>query len=127
MRRDSTSSACGGRSHGEWLPAPRSRARRSADAITGIVKVLTAEGWQVLVNGTAHRVLTRVDAHLHSGIDWFDLEGAAHFGDVTVPLPELLAALDRDADSLVLPDGSRGFICQGHCALVADGRPARPA
>ena len=87
-------------------------ARAVADAITGIVRVLTAEGWQVLVNGTAHRVLTRVDAHLHSGIDWFDLEGAAHFGDVAVPLPELLAALDRDADSLVLPDGSRGLIAK---------------
>jgi SNF2 family DNA or RNA helicase len=64
----------------------------------------------VLVNGTAHRVLTRIEGSLHSGIDWFDLEGAAHFGDVTVPLPELLAALGRDADSVALPDGTRGFI-----------------
>ena len=94
--------------------APGAAVTRAAatDAITGIVRVLTADGWQVLVNGTAHRLLTRVDAHLHSGIDWFDLEGAAHFGDVTVPLPELLAALERDADSLVLPDGSRGFIAK---------------
>ena len=97
-----------------WRVAPGAAITRAAvaDAITGIVRVLTAEGWQVLVNGTAHRVLTRVDAHLHSGIDWFDLEGAAHFGDVAVPLPELLAALDRDADSLVLPDGSRGLIAK---------------
>ena len=95
-----------------WRSAPGAPFTRAlaGDAITAIVKVLTAEGWRVLVNGTAHRVLTHVDAHLRSGIDWFDLEGSAHFGDVTVPLPELLEALGRDAGSIVLPDGSRGFI-----------------
>jgi SNF2-related domain/SWIM zinc finger len=96
----------------EWRSPPGAAALRVLHgAVTNtIVKTLTVEGWQVLVNGSAHRVLTRIEGHLHSGIDWFDLDGAAHFGDVTVPLPELLAALGREVESLVLPDGTRGLI-----------------
>ena len=81
----------------------------------------------MLVNGTAHRVLTRVDAHLQSGIDWFDLEGPAHFGDVAVPLPELLAALERDAGLGRAAGRLARVHLERHCALVADGRAARPA
>ena len=77
--------------------APVERAVYGHD-VSGIVKALTAEGWQVLVNGTTHRALTRIEGHLHSGIDWFDLEGAAHFGDVTVPLSA--ARRDRSIESM---------------------------
>ncbi len=94
-----------------WGPRP-DRVFRTLDHrhIRTISRTLAGEGWHVSVNGAPQRSLSRIDASLTSGIDWFDLEGAAHFGDVEVPLPELLAALERGLEVMTLPDGSEGFI-----------------
>jgi superfamily II DNA or RNA helicase len=97
----------------EFLWGPRGdRVSRNLQPrqVPAIVRTLTTEGWHVSVNGAPQRSLSRIDATLTSAIDWFDLEGAAHFGDLQVPLPELLAALDRGHQVLTLPDGSEGFI-----------------
>jgi SNF2 family DNA or RNA helicase len=46
-----------------------------------------------------------------SGIDWFDLHGAIDFGDGrSAPFPQLLAAVARGDDVVVLDDGSVGLL-----------------
>ena len=46
-----------------------------------------------------------------SGIDWFDLHGAVDFGDGrSAPFPQLLAAVARGEDVVVLDDGSVGLL-----------------
>jgi len=95
-----------------WGQQGQSGRTRTLPARTSsnVADVLAAEGWQVAVDGARQRLLTHVDAELRSGIDWFDLGGAAQFGDVTIGLPELLAALRSGAESIALPDGSRGIV-----------------
>jgi SNF2 family DNA or RNA helicase len=46
-----------------------------------------------------------------SGIDWFDLQGIVDFGDGrSAPFPQLLAAVARGEDVVVLDDGSVGLL-----------------
>ena len=48
---------------------------------------------------------------LSSGIDWFDLHGSIDFGDGrSAPFPQLLAAVARGEDVVVLDDGSVGLL-----------------
>src|SRR5450755_4012851 len=45
--------------------------------------------------GAVFRAATRFTSQVSSGIDWLDLEAAAHFGNHAVALPALLAAVKR--------------------------------
>ncbi|MGH9887142.1 MAG: DEAD/DEAH box helicase, partial [bacterium] len=45
-----------------------------------------------------------------SGVDWFDLEGTAEFGEQSVPLPRLLQALRSGKRTVTLDDGTIGMI-----------------
>ena len=60
--------------------------------------------------GVLFRVATRFSSRVSSGIDWLDLEAAAHFDGQSVSLPVLLAAIRRGDQFVTLGDGSLGML-----------------
>jgi superfamily II DNA or RNA helicase len=81
-----------------------------ASLLGDIARSLEADGWTILINGAQLRYADRYDVAIESGIDWFDLHASANFGDQTVALPDLLAAIARHETLLKLPDGSVGTV-----------------
>ena len=79
-------------------------------AMPGAVRALISGGWYVEADGKPHRVAERFEVSVHSGIDWFDLTATANFGDATAALPELLRALRKGQNTVVLSDGSVGML-----------------
>jgi SNF2 family DNA or RNA helicase len=81
------------------------------DQFTRIVMTLIREGWHVEADGRPFRSARGMNVQITSGIDWFDLHGTVDFGDGgSVPFPQLLAALQRGEDVVVLDDGSVGLL-----------------
>jgi len=74
------------------------------------VSALVAEGWRVEADGKLYRPATSVKLRVTSGIDWFELAGAAEFDDAKVSLPELLAALRKRESFVRLGDGTFGVL-----------------
>jgi superfamily II DNA or RNA helicase len=74
------------------------------------VRALIAEGWQVEAEGSLYRPGGAVHLRVSSGVDWFDLDGTAQFGDQRVPLPRLLSALRKGTRTITLDDGTVGMI-----------------
>jgi superfamily II DNA or RNA helicase len=68
--------------------------------------------------GAPYRVATRFSSRVSSGIDWLDLEAAAHFDGETVPLPALLAAVRRGDTFVTLGDGSLGMVPEEWLARI---------
>ena len=75
-----------------------------------VVRKLAAEAWTIEIDAAPVRVAEDVEIDISSGIDWFDLSATASFGDVTVALPELLAAAESKQSLLRLSDGSFGIV-----------------
>jgi superfamily II DNA or RNA helicase len=75
-----------------------------------IVATLCADGWQVDAEGKHYRTAARIEVTVSSGIDWFELNGHAHFGAEQRGLPQLLAALRRGEKFVVLDDGTFGVL-----------------
>ena len=75
-----------------------------------LARTLTAEKWQLEIDSSPVRVTDDFDVEISSGIDWFDLEVHASFGDVRLALPELLAAAEAKRSLLRLSDGSFGIV-----------------
>jgi superfamily II DNA or RNA helicase len=75
-----------------------------------LAQSLAAEGWAIEIDAAPLRVADDLDVEISSGIDWFDLEMSASFGEQRVALPELLAAADAKRSLLRLPDGSFGIV-----------------
>jgi SNF2 family DNA or RNA helicase len=81
------------------------------DQFSRIVMTLIREGWHVEADGRPFRSAHGMNVQITSGIDWFDLHGTVDFGDGRfVPFPQLLAALQRGEDVVVLDDGSVGLL-----------------
>ncbi len=79
---------------------------RLAEAIPKLI----AAGWEVRGLEGTYAGVGELDLSLRSGIDWFDLNASATFGDESVHLPRLLTAL-RKGDAFVrLGDGRLGLI-----------------
>ena len=78
--------------------------------IPRVVRELVEGGWQVSAEGRAYRQAGQFSVSVSSGVDWFELQGAAAFGETTVPLPQLLAALRRGESMVTLDDGSYGLL-----------------
>jgi superfamily II DNA or RNA helicase len=74
------------------------------------VRALLAEGWSVEAEGKLRRVAGRFRMGVSSGVDWFELRGELDFEGQPVALPELLAAVRRGEDFVVLGDGSLGVL-----------------
>jgi superfamily II DNA or RNA helicase len=75
-----------------------------------VVRALTAEGWRIEIDSAAVHVSDDFDVEISSGIDWFDVNVHASFGDVQIALPELLVAAETKRSLLRLADGSYGIV-----------------
>jgi superfamily II DNA or RNA helicase len=89
---------------GEW-PYQIKEAQLSA-AVCGLL----AEGWHVEAQGRPYRRGGLFNMTVRTGTDWFELHGAMHFDGQTVPLPALLAALQKNEPLVKLGDGSFGIL-----------------
>lgn len=74
------------------------------------VKELVKDGWRILANGRRIRSPSGFAMRVTSGVDWFDLEGGVDYDGVTVELPELLSALNKEEPFVLLGDGSHGIL-----------------
>ena len=74
------------------------------------VRGLTEAGWTIRADDKPVREAGELKFAVRSGIDWFELHADVSFGDATVTLPELLAALKRGDDAVRLSDGSLGIL-----------------
>ncbi|MGN6185332.1 MAG: DEAD/DEAH box helicase [Thermoanaerobaculia bacterium] len=84
--------------------------RIRAGLLEQVVRKLSEEKWTIEIDSAPVRVADDVDLELSSGIDWFDLNVSASFGDVQLGLPELLAAAESKRSLLRLADGSYGIV-----------------
>jgi superfamily II DNA or RNA helicase len=83
----------------------------SPEQFPRVVHTLVKEGWRVDAEGRAFRAAAGMRLEVSSGIDWFDLHGSVDFGDGrSAPFPQLLAAIARGEDVVVLDDGSVGLL-----------------
>ena len=74
------------------------------------VRALTTDGWTIRADDKPVREAGELKFAVRSGIDWFELHADVSFGDASVTLPELLAALKRGDDAVRLSDGSLGIL-----------------
>ncbi len=91
----------------------RSRAKvlkLAARRLPGVVDQLLKEGWLVEAEGKLLRSASGFNVRIVSGIDWFEIRGAARFGDLEISLPELLKALRKGGNTVRLGDGSFGVL-----------------
>jgi superfamily II DNA or RNA helicase len=89
--------------------APSNDIKISTTSLLGAVRGLLGAGFLVFAEGKRYRSLTSVDIRVESGLDWFELQGSAHFGETRVPLPRLLKGA-RAGNVVELGDGSRGVL-----------------
>lgn len=83
----------------------------SPEQFPRVVHSLVNEGWRVEAEGRPFRAAVGLRLEVSSGIDWFDLHGHVDFGDGrSAPFPQLLAAVARGEDVVVLDDGSVGLL-----------------
>ncbi|HET8798222.1 MAG TPA: DEAD/DEAH box helicase, partial [Thermoanaerobaculia bacterium] len=75
-----------------------------------VVRKLAEEGWLVEIDSAPVRVADDFDIELSSGIDWFDLNVSATFGEVRVEMPELLSAAEGQRNLMRLSDGAWGIV-----------------
>ncbi len=75
-----------------------------------LIRTFLAEGWTVDGDDGAFRSHTKLAARVASGVDWFELEGEASYGEENVSLPLLLAAIKKRESFIRLDDGSLGVI-----------------
>ncbi|MGH9459171.1 MAG: SNF2-related protein [Thermoanaerobaculia bacterium] len=91
----------------DYFGAWRIRASQEAE----VLPALAREGWTVELHGKPLRVSDDLRLEIESGIDWFDLRAEVRFGDVALPVSELL---ETAASGLrKLPDGSFGLVKEG--------------
>ncbi|MBL0938874.1 MAG: DEAD/DEAH box helicase [Gemmatimonadaceae bacterium] len=81
-----------------------------AHALPRLVSTLVREGWHVETDGAVYVAPGKLEVHVSSGIDWFDLTGSVRYGDQEVSLTQILAAVEQELDQVTLPDGSVGFL-----------------
>jgi SNF2 family DNA or RNA helicase len=81
-----------------------------AERVAKIVRTLTQEGWRVEAEDKLYRSAGKMRMEISSGVDWFDLDGGAEFGETRVSLPKLLRAIKHGEQTVRLDDGSLGII-----------------
>jgi superfamily II DNA or RNA helicase len=97
----------GFRSAGHYLD---SDAELYGDQLPKVVHALTADGWQVEAQGKIYRTAGTLKIEIKSGVDWFELDGTASFGDAKVSVPRLLRAIKQGESWIKLDDGSLGIL-----------------
>jgi superfamily II DNA or RNA helicase len=95
-------------------------------SLASVARALVADGWYVEAEGQPYRAIANVRLSVSSGIDWFDLTASVDFGEATVPLADVLAALRPGATTVRLGDGSVGILPEDwlarYGALAASGQ-----
>ena len=81
-----------------------------AERVPKVVRTLAQEGWRVEAEGKLYKNAGGLRLEVSSGVDWFDLQGSAEFGDTVVSLPKLLRAIKSGEHTVRLDDGSFGII-----------------
>ncbi len=81
-----------------------------ADQLPGVVRTLTQEGWEIEAEGKLYRTAEKLKIEVKSGVDWFELDGNAIFGDAQVSLPQLLRAIRQGESMVKLDDGTLGVL-----------------
>ncbi len=99
----------GARRENTWNGADRTWELAPA-RLPALVHALVSEGWRVEAEGKLYRRSGAFKIDVTSGIDWFELRGAADFEGHTVGLPELLKAIQRGDNMVALGDGSYGLV-----------------
>lgn len=74
------------------------------------LQLLVSRGWRIEREGQPVRSGGRVSISVRSGIDWFDIEGHLDFDGQRVALPEVIRALRRKQNTVLLADGSQGIV-----------------
>jgi superfamily II DNA or RNA helicase len=82
----------------------------SPDRLPKVVRALVNESWRVEAEGKLYRTPSAIRIEVKSGVDWFELEGGARFGDAAVALPKLLRALKHGEQTVRLDDGTLGIL-----------------
>lgn len=82
----------------------------SPDQLPKVVRTLTSEGWHVEAEGKLYRTASALSVEIRSGVDWFELDGGAQFGDNRIGLPRLLHAIKQGEQTVRLDDGTLGII-----------------
>lgn len=80
------------------------------DHLPKVVRALTSEGWHIEAEGNLYRTAGALRMEISSGVDWFELEGGAQFGEAEVALPRLLRAIKQGEHTVRLDDGTLGII-----------------
>jgi SNF2-related domain/Helicase conserved C-terminal domain/SWIM zinc finger len=80
------------------------------DHLPKVVRVLANEGWHIEAEGDLYRTAGALRMEIKSGVDWFELEGGAQFGEAEVALPRLLRAIKHGESTVRLDDGTLGII-----------------
>lgn len=91
-----------GETEPHWELAPKK--------LPSVVRKLAQAGWHIEADGKTFQRAGEFRAELSSGVDWFELHGAADFGGTEIKLPELLKALERGDEMVPLGDGSFGIV-----------------
>jgi len=81
-----------------------------ADLLPRAVRALTQEGWHVEAEGKIYRTPEKLTMELKSGVDWFELDGSAVFGETRIALPQLLRAIKQGESMVKLDDGTLGVL-----------------
>ncbi|MCY2927640.1 MAG: DEAD/DEAH box helicase [Planctomycetota bacterium] len=84
--------------------------RLTPGRLPAVVRALVVDGWRVQAQGSLYRNPSHVRMSVASGIDWFELRGAADFGGASASIPELLTALRKGQNVVLLDDGSYGLL-----------------
>jgi SNF2 family DNA or RNA helicase len=81
-----------------------------AKKVGALVADLIGAGWRVGAEDGLYRTAATPRAVVRSGVDWFELDAGVRYGDIHVPLRDLLEARKIGATSIPLPDGSHGVL-----------------
>lgn len=81
-----------------------------AEQLPKVVRALTNEGWHIEAEGKLYRSAGALTMEVKSGVDWFELDGSAAFGDAKISLPRLLHAIKRGESMVKLDDGTLGIV-----------------
>jgi hypothetical protein len=82
----------------------------SPDHLPRVLRALPSESWRIEAEGNLYRTAGALRMEINSGVDWFDLEGGAQYGDTEVALPGLLRAIRQGEHTVGLDDGTVGII-----------------
>jgi superfamily II DNA or RNA helicase len=95
----------------EWIQGAGEKCLTIVQSRLGeMIAELVRTGWRVDADGAAYRSAGDTRANVRSGIDWFELDAGVKYGDMEVPLYDLLEARRAGNTTITLSDGSVGLL-----------------